>query len=84
MLQVQCIAGPYGAEKFDGCNVPLPNFDASRELDGVQRLIEENGPRQDGKLRKMAGERLPRNATGKLPQHELQLLAHRHLVNDSP
>ena len=29
-------------------------------------------------------ERLPRNATGKLPQHELQLLAHRHLVNDSP
>jgi hypothetical protein len=57
VLQAQRITGSHDAEKFDGRDSPLRQIDAPLASDDLQRRIEQDGARQDGKRGEVTGER---------------------------
>jgi hypothetical protein len=49
MLQAERVAGANGIEKFGGREAPLSQIDTALAFDDLERLIEQDGARQDGK-----------------------------------
>jgi hypothetical protein len=57
VLQVERITGAHDVEKFDGRDSPLREIDTPLAADDLQRHIEQDRARQDGKLGEVTGER---------------------------
>ena len=63
VLQTEYVTGAHDVEKFDGGDLPLREIDTALAFNDLQRRIEQDGARQDGKLGEVTGERrmIPRD-----------------------